>query len=124
MRIKQIILIILLTLPGILIYGQYYETGQDPASVRWLQVKTDRFRVIFPESYGQEGILFARSLDESFGQLRKVFPDKKFRIPVIIHSYSTESNGYVAWAPKRMEIYPAPDQSSIPLGTRTQLTLH
>lgn len=124
MRFKRIILLILLALPEILIYGQYYETGQDPASVRWLQVKTDRFRVIFPESYGQEGILFARSLDESFGQLRKVFPDKKFRIPVIIHSYSTESNGYVAWAPKRMEIYPAPDQSSIPLGTRTQLTLH
>lgn len=104
--------------------AQYYETGQDPGSLKWQQIRTERFRVIFPESYGMEGVQFAKALDESYGKLLNVFPDKKFRIPVIIHSYTTESNGYVAWAPKRMEIYPTPDQNSIPLGTTTQLTIH
>jgi hypothetical protein len=123
MRYLQITLLFLLFPTGFL-SAQYYETGQDPASVKWLQIKTERFRIIYPESYGKEGVLFAKSLDESYSKLNGLFPERKFRIPVIIHSYSTESNGYVAWAPKRMEIYPAPDQNSIPLGTRTQLTIH
>ncbi|MBI5010554.1 MAG: hypothetical protein HZB98_13115, partial [Bacteroidia bacterium] len=104
--------------------AQYYETGQDPGSLKWQQIKTERFRVIFPESYGLEGVRFAKELEESYAKIKDAFPEKKFRIPVIIHSYTTESNGYVAWAPKRMEVYPTPDQNSIPLGTRTQLTIH
>jgi hypothetical protein len=104
--------------------AQYYETGQDPGSLKWLHIRTERFNVIFPESYSQEGVRFAKSLDESYSKLKNIFPDKKLRIPVIIHNYTIESNGYVAWAPKRMEVYPTPDQNSIPLGTNTQLTIH
>ena len=114
--------IILLTAQNL--SAQYYETGQDPGSLRWLQIKTNRFRVIYPETYGNEGIRFTKALDDSYEELLKIFPEKKFRIPVIIHNYSTESNGYVAWAPKRMEIYPTPDQNTIPLDTKTQLAIH
>jgi len=104
--------------------AQYYDTGQDPSSLKWLQIKTGRFRVIYPESYGAEGIQFAKSLDDAYSKLTTIFPEKKFRIPVVIHSYTTESNGYVAWAPRRMEIFPTPEQNSIPLGTRSQLAIH
>lgn len=104
--------------------GQYYDTGQDPSSIRWLQVKSEKFRVIFPESFRNEGVKFTRSLDKACSDLSVLFPEKKFRIPVILHNYTTESNGYVAWAPKRMEIYPTPDQNDIPLDPYRQLALH
>lgn len=104
--------------------GQYYETGQDPASLRWLQIKTGRFTVIYPRQYGEQGIEFARSLDESYNLITSVFPGKKFRIPVVIHSYTTQSNGYVAWAPRRMEIYPTPEQNSIPIDPVKYLAIH
>lgn len=104
--------------------AQYYNTGQDPSSVRWLRIKTDKFDVIYPESYGEEGISFARTLDASYSRLSKLFPLKKIRIPVVIHSLSTRSNGYVAWAPRRMEIYPATDQNAIPGDQHLLLTLH
>jgi hypothetical protein len=106
------------------IYSQYYETGQDPASLKWVQIKTDRFKVIYPESYGQAGVDFAKSLDVAYSKLGSLFPQKKFRIPVIIHNYTTNSNGYVAWAPRRMEIYPTPEQNTIPLDPVKQLTIH
>jgi len=106
------------------INAQFYETGQDPSSIKWLQIKTNRFSLIYPESYGQEGLKFARSLDESFTKLGSLFPENKVRIPIIIHNYTTFSNGYVAWAPKRMEIYPTPEQDGIPLDTKEQLTTH
>lgn len=104
--------------------AQYYETGQDPSNLKWLQTKTDRFTVIYPEKYGSQGIEFARALDKAYSDLLLLFPDRKFRIPVIIHNYTVSSNGYVAWAPRRMEIYPSPEQNSIPLDQYRQLALH
>jgi hypothetical protein len=105
-------------------YAQYYDTGQDPAGLRWLQIKTERFTVIYPEKYGTAGEDFARSLDKAYSDLTTLFPDKKFRIPVIIHNFTTHSNGYVAWAPKRMEVFPTPEQNTIPLDANRQLALH
>lgn len=104
--------------------AQYYNTGQDPSSVRWLRVKTGKFDVIFPESYGKAGVDFARTLDISWYELSSLFPLKKKRIPVVIHSHSTRSNGYVAWAPRRMEIYPATDQNAIPGDQHRLLAIH
>lgn len=104
--------------------AQYYNTGQDPASLKWMQIKTGRFTVIYPKSYGDAGIDFARSLDNAYSKLISLYPEKKFRIPVVIHNYTTQSNGYVAWAPSRMEIYPTPEQNSIPLDPNTQLAIH
>ncbi len=53
-----------------------------------------------------------------------LYPRLKFRIPVIIHNYTTNSNGYVAWAPSRMELYPTPEMNSIPLNPDRQLATH
>jgi hypothetical protein len=104
--------------------GQYYETGEDPASVKWLQIKTERFNIIYPEKYGKSGIDFARALDSAHSRLINLFPAKKFKIPVIIHSFTTTSNGYVAWAPKRIELYPTPEQNTIPGNPGYLLVLH
>jgi hypothetical protein len=104
--------------------AQYYNTGQDPASLKWKQIKTERFTVIYPESYGKGGISYAKSLDEAYSRLLSLFPEKKFNIPVVIHSYTVQSNGYVAWAPRRMELYPTPEQNTIPLAPEKQLAIH
>lgn len=106
------------------ISAQYYNTGQDPASLKWMQIKTSRFKVIYPQTYGDAGIDFARSLDNAYSKLTSLYHEKNFRIPVIIHNYTTASNGYVAWAPSRMEIYPTPEQNSIPLDPNTHLAIH
>ncbi len=124
MRYLSIILSAVLILYSVSVAGQYYETGQDPASLKWMQIKTDRFTIIYPENYGTGGAVFAQSLDEAMKAIRTIYPEKKFRIPVIIHNNTTQSNGYVAWAPKRMELYPTPEQNSIPLTAEKQLAYH
>ena len=124
MKSRQFFLCLCLTLFSTIIQAQYYNTGQDPASLKWMEIKTERFRVIYPASYGQGGEEFARSLDESFKKLTSLYSVKKFRLPVIIHNYTTFSNGYVAWAPSRMEIYPTPEQNAVALDPNRQLTLH
>jgi hypothetical protein len=104
--------------------AQYYDTGQDPASLKWMQIKTGRFTVIYPENYATGAIQYTKSLNESYSKLGSLFTDKKFKLPVVIHNFTIQSNGYVAWAPRRMELYPTPDQNTIPLSPVTQLTVH
>ena len=89
-----------------------------------MQIKTGRFTVIYPETYGSGGMAFAQSLEEAYSKLVSLFPERKFKIPVVIHNFSTQSNGYVAWAPRRMEIYPTPAQNTIPLDPERQLAIH
>jgi hypothetical protein len=118
----------LLFLAGILIskpsYCQYYQTGQDPASVHWYQIKTGKYTIIYPESFGKAAEDFARSVVKSEEKVNDLFPERKSRIPVVLHSYSTVSNGYVSWAPKRMEMYPAPEQNAIPGNQFDLLNIH
>jgi len=69
-------------------------------------------------------MLYARELDKAYSKLMLLFPEKKFTVPVVIHNFTVQSNGYVAWAPKRMELYPTPDQNTIPLSAEKQLAVH
>jgi hypothetical protein len=124
MKFSTILFCLILLFTGTELKAQYFNTGQDPGNLKWMQIKTDRFRIIYPSSYGNAGIDFAKSLDEAWSKLSGLYPARKQRIPVIIHNYTTESNGYVAWAPRRMEIYPTPEQNSIPLDPNTQLAIH
>ncbi|MCJ7448080.1 MAG: hypothetical protein MUO72_10320 [Bacteroidales bacterium] len=124
MRLPAIFLSIYFLLFTLTTSAQYYDTGQDPARLKWLQIKTGRFTVIYPEKYGAGGIDFARSLDEAYSKLTLFYPEKKIKIPVVIHNFTTQSNGYVVWAPKRMEIYPTPEQNTVPLDPNRQLAIH
>ncbi|HNR41965.1 MAG TPA: hypothetical protein PKL65_07005 [Bacteroidales bacterium] len=124
MKSARSALLLLLSLALVPAAAQYYQTGQEPSSIKWMQIKTDKFRVIYPESYGSQGIEFTRALEDAYSGLMLLYPEMKFRIPVIIHNHTTTSNGYVAWAPYRMEIYPTPEQNSIPLDPKTQLAIH
>jgi hypothetical protein len=124
MRQRSVVFCAVLLFAVQAVTGQYYETGQDPASLRWKQIKTGRFTIIYPETYGEGGILYAKALNESYSKLMSLFPEKKFKIPVVLHNYTIQSNGYVAWAPRRMELYPTPDPNSIPLAPEKQLAVH
>lgn len=124
MRNYYLLRIFVLVLLSPVVSAQYYNTGQDPASLKWLQIKTEHFRVIYPDSYANEGIRYAETLEESYSKLSPLYPGQKFRIPVIIHNQTVRSNGYVAWAPKRIELYPTPEQNGIPLDPNEQLAIH
>ena len=104
--------------------AQYYDTGTDPSSLKWKQIKTSRFTIIFPETYTEGGLAYAKSLEKAYSDLLALYPEKDFKIPVIIHNYSTRLNGYVSWAPRRVELYTTPEQNTIPLAPEKQLAIH
>lgn len=124
MKIKSLVISVLLFRISLLLSAQYYNTGQDPAGLKWLQIKTGSFRIIFPEEYNTAATEFARVLESAHNTMSHPGVAGRYRLPVIIHNFTTQSNGYVAWAPRRMEIYPTPEQNSIPLDHNSQLAYH
>ncbi|PKQ68700.1 hypothetical protein BZG01_02980 [Labilibaculum manganireducens] len=94
--------------------GQYFSTGQDPASINWKQINTKDFQIIFPEGYEQKAKYMAAVFQDLLQKGGKDLNHKPKKFSVVVHTQSAASNGMVAWAPKRMEIYntSAPDNDA------------
>lgn len=122
---RFIILPFLLTLAQLL-PAQFYDTGTDPASIRWKQIRSSNFRVVFPSGHEKQALQTADYLETSFSLLAEVYtlPRRRFKTDVVLHPYSSESNGYVGYAPRRMELFPMPEQNSIPADNLKILALH
>ncbi len=119
---------ILLTLLAVLYYGpaqsQFYSTGEDPASVRWRQIVTEKYRLIYPSSFSENAQYLAHVMDLVADHSTTTLHAKVPRIPVIIHSRSVVSNGVTVWAPRRIEMYPCPPQDSYGEEWLEQLAIH
>ncbi len=117
-----LIFILLLTVQGV--DAQFYETGQAPASLKWKQINTGNFRLIFPASFESRAVKMAGLLEESWSLTAHTLNHQPGSIPVVIHNHNARSNGMVVWAPKRMELYPTPPQMARGVDWLTHLAVH
>jgi len=106
------------------IKAQFYSTGQDPSSVRWKQINTEHFQIIFDEEYSQKAQEIANILEYYYLSTGLSLNHKPKKISVILHNQTVQSNGYVAWAPKRMELFTTPSQDILPDPWLEHLCVH
>ncbi|MDP4189576.1 MAG: hypothetical protein Q8905_16125, partial [Bacteroidota bacterium] len=71
--------------------AQFYSSGEDAGSIRWRQINTSRFQVIFPDSFETEANRLANILEYSFPAVSKTMNHIPRQIPVVIHSQSSIS---------------------------------
>lgn len=107
-----------------MVFGQFYETGQEPASIHWKQIKTHYFRLVYPDYAEQQAQHFANKLLWAAQQVPKGLNHQAKCIDIIMHMEASTSNALVVWAPKRMEAYNTPSQSSYSQDWWEQLALH
>jgi len=105
-------------------HSQYYSTGQDPASIQWRQIKQDHFRLIYPSLFEKKAQYLANILDMVSRNETHTLAAKVPRIPVLVHSQSSASNGITVWAPKRIELYPCAPQQTYAEEWLEQLVIH
>jgi hypothetical protein len=105
-------------------YTQYYSTGQDPASTRWRQIKTDRYKLVYPAPFEKKAQYLANIMDLICLNETTTLKAKVPRIPVILHTQSVISNGVTVWAPKRIELYTCPPQQTYAEEWLEQLAIH
>jgi hypothetical protein len=105
-------------------YAQFYSTGQDPGSIKWRQIKTEKYRLIYPSTFSPNAQYLANVMDLVTDHSTFTLKARVPGIPVIIHSQSVVSNGVTVWAPKRIELFPCPPQNSYGEEWLEQLAIH
>ena len=92
-------------------HGQYFIWGQDPASLKWRQILTPNFRLLFPADYEEQAAYIADVLEYTYDAGSKTLGHRPRRVPVILHNHTVLPNGFVSWAPARLEMFTTPPQS-------------
>jgi hypothetical protein len=95
----------------------------NPPSVKWSQVNTPHFRVIFPRGFDEQGQRVASKLEAIHEVEAKSLGSYPRKISVILQNESAESNGFVSFLPRRSEFYTMPSQNYNFMGTNDWLDL-
>ena len=101
--------------------GQFYNQGQEASGVIWMQAKGERFTIVYPFHAKNEALRFSSFLNAAIDSNAKVV---RSPITVVVHPWNPRSNGFVAIAPRRMELYSIPPQDQYPKEWLSQLALH
>lgn len=125
MSLRKFLTLVTLTLSSLAASAQFYTAGDDPARARWMQRETETYRLVYPRELDSLAGIYAGLLEKyklrvgcSCGSVPGEFTRGK--IPVVLHPYHAYSNGSVAWAPKRMDLYTCQemyDGSALPWAT-------
>ena len=129
MKISKFVLTIISVLISFSASAQFFVTGDDPGRLKWSYIDTDSYRVIYPTESDSLAHVYARKLEMFKVPVSRttgyMTGDGDGRLmPVVLHTYNG-SNGSVAWAPKRMDLFTLPSAYNIePLPWSTMLAVH
>lgn len=96
------------------IYAQ--DITQNQPDIYWKIIKSENFKIIFPDYIGEEAQRVANTMEQLREPLSKTLNTNMRKWPIILSTNGAMANGYVTLAPKRSEWYSAPPQGTL-LGT-------
>ena len=105
-------------------------TGNDPGRLRWSTFRTGDYQLVYPRGLDSLATVYGTLLQQYSVPLSASSgfrPNEKFSrpMPVILHPYAGISNGLVAWAPRRMDLFTLPDVSGMtPVPWAKLLAIH
>ena len=70
MQIKSLFLTIILLFPLTFAYGQFYLTGENPATVKWSKIESNNYTIIFPREIDSLGIRYLWLLENNRDMLQ------------------------------------------------------
>lgn len=104
------ILLFTFTFTSFTCLAQFFDSDQNPPSLKWRQINTEYFQVIYPTLFEQEAQRMANTLQAIIGSVSKTLNKQPHKISIILQNQGTESNGFVQLAPRRSEFYTVPAQ--------------
>lgn len=104
--------------------AQYFDDGQDPAYLKWSQIQTENFEIIFPDFLAKDAKRLAVILEKVYVYGSVTLNVKPKKISVILHPQTAVSNAFVILAPRRTEFNTIPPQDIYPQDWLEQLAIH
>ena len=95
----------------------------NPPSLKWYQVNTPHFRVLYPEGFDAQAERVANSLEHIREPEAKSLGTLPRKISVLLQNQSAVSNAFVSILPRRSEFYAMPSQDYNFVGTNDWLNL-
>ncbi len=108
----EIIIFVLFAIVNIFVtktcYSQFFSLGTDPSGVRWRYIETTNYKVIYPEEIDSLAKRYTYLLEVLKSPVLSSLKTEPKKFDVVLHPYSTVSNGMVGVAPKRVELITTP----------------
>ncbi|UKJ06395.1 TolB family protein [Solitalea lacus] len=120
----SIFISVILTINSYSIFAQVFNNGQNPPSLKWQQINTENYQVIFPTGLEKEAERTANVLEHLYNYVGKSLKTKSRKISIILQNQSTVSNGFVTLAPRHSEFYTTPPQDLEPNNWINSLAIH
>src|SRR4051812_29823071 len=95
----------------------------NPASLKWYQINTEHFKVIFPKGFELQGERMANTLEHIHDPEARTMGGRARKISVVLQNQSSVSNAFVSITPRRSEFYVMPSQNYNFLGTNDWLNM-
>ena len=92
---------------AVLIAGPSF-AQQSPPGLDWRQIQTERFKVIFPAAITDDAQRVANTLEHIYGPVSKTLRGPQKPVDVVLVNQSIQTNGFVAWAPRRSVWFSTP----------------
>ncbi|PKP07202.1 MAG: hypothetical protein CVU10_06550 [Bacteroidetes bacterium HGW-Bacteroidetes-5] len=89
-------------------FAQFYSLGTDPSRAKWRSIETENFKVIYPEQIDSLAKRYVYLLERLREPVLASLNTNPKKMDVVLHPFSSASNGMVGVAPKRMELITRP----------------
>lgn len=96
--------------------AQYYSFGNEPSGIKWRQLSSPHFRLVYPASSDSLARCYLNALETECPKISEALSIEIKPIPVVLHTNTVLSNGAVSWTPKIVNLITSPD----PYGPQTQ----
>jgi hypothetical protein len=104
-------------------FSQEIVNENNPPSLKWYQINTPHFRVLFPKGFDAQAQRMANTLEYIHEPESKTMGASPRKISVVLQNQSSISNGFVSITPRRSEFYAMPSQNYNFLGNNDWLNL-
>ncbi|MBB2145356.1 hypothetical protein GM921_07670 [Pedobacter sp. LMG 31464] len=106
----SILNIVLLSFISVSSFGQIFDSEQNPLSVKWRQINSNGFTLIYPTELEKEAQRMANTIGHIYPQVGQSLNRQKTSIPIVFQNRGTLANGFVQLAPKKVQFYTTPPQ--------------
>jgi hypothetical protein len=105
------------------VFAQEEVLDNNPPSLRWFQLNTQDFRILFPKGFEQQAQRMANTLQHIHDAEASSLGSRPRKISVLLQNQSSISNGFVSMFPRRSEFFTMPPQDYNFAGTNDWLDL-
>ena len=124
-KIAAAIILLTALAPGRQAMAQYYTIGSDPAFVQWNKMKSAHFSIVYPNYMDSVAKVYLYNFERNRRLTNEGMGVEMVNIPIVLHPYTSLSNGTVVWAPKRVDLLSTPEfKGGYAQSWETQLSLH